>query len=103
VLSSHGHLCNHHIQRGLWSQVSKLFFLYLLFFILHSACKVQNAESLVIGIKAMFLQENSLTTGRYIMGYNMNGAPMFNGQKGLKYELWSCRMKVCLQAQRYDV
>jgi hypothetical protein len=37
------------------------------------------------------------------MEYSMNGAPMFNGQKGLKYELWSCRMKVFLQAQGYDV
>jgi hypothetical protein len=33
----------------------------------------------------------------------MNGEPMFNGQKGLKYELWSCRMKVFLQEQGNEV
>jgi hypothetical protein len=36
------------------------------------------------------------------MEYSMNGAPMFNGQKGLKYELWN-RMKVFLQEHGYDV
>jgi hypothetical protein len=33
------------------------------------------------------------------MDYSENRVPMFNGQNGLKYEMWSIRMKV-LQAQR---
>jgi hypothetical protein len=37
------------------------------------------------------------------MEYSMNGAPMFNGLKDLKYELWSSRMKVFLQEQGYDI
>jgi hypothetical protein len=36
------------------------------------------------------------------MEYNMNGAHMFNGQRGMKYELWSCGMKVFLQARGYE-
>ena len=32
-----------------------------------------------------------------------NGIPQFNGQNGQSYEMWSCRMKVFLQAQGYDV
>jgi hypothetical protein len=37
------------------------------------------------------------------MDYTENGAPIFNGQNGLDYEIWSRRMKVFLQAQGYDV
>jgi hypothetical protein len=34
----------------------------------------------------------------------MNGVPMFNGQNGLKYEMWSRRMKkFFIQAQGYDI
>jgi hypothetical protein len=35
--------------------------------------------------------------------FSMNGVPMFNGQNGLDYELWSRRMKTFLQAHGYDV
>jgi hypothetical protein len=31
------------------------------------------------------------------MDYSNNGVPLFNGQNGLKYELWIGRMKVFLQ------
>jgi hypothetical protein len=34
------------------------------------------------------------------MDYSENGVPLFNGQNGLKYEMWSGRMKVFLQAHR---
>jgi hypothetical protein len=37
------------------------------------------------------------------MDYSENGVPLFNGQNGLKYEIWSRRMKVFLQAQGYDI
>jgi hypothetical protein len=37
------------------------------------------------------------------MEYIMNGAPMLNGQKGLKYDLWSCKMKVFLKTHGYDI
>jgi hypothetical protein len=37
------------------------------------------------------------------MEYNVNGATMFNGQKCLEYQLWSCNMKVFLQTQGYDI
>jgi hypothetical protein len=33
------------------------------------------------------------------MDYSENGVPMFNGLNGLKYEMWSRRMEVFLQAQ----
>ena len=33
------------------------------------------------------------------MDYSENGVPMFNGQNGFKYEMWSRRMEVFLQAQ----
>jgi hypothetical protein len=32
------------------------------------------------------------------MDYFENGVPMFNGQNGFKYEMWSIRTKVFLQA-----
>ena len=32
------------------------------------------------------------------MDYSDNGVPMFNGQNGFKYEMWSRRKKVFLQA-----
>jgi hypothetical protein len=32
------------------------------------------------------------------MDYSENGVPLFNGQNGLKYEIWSRRTKVFLQA-----
>jgi hypothetical protein len=37
------------------------------------------------------------------MDYSENGVPMFNGQNGLKYEMWSIRMKVFLQAQGHYI
>jgi hypothetical protein len=37
------------------------------------------------------------------MDYSKNGVPLFNGQNGLKYELWSGRMKVFLQPQGYYI
>jgi hypothetical protein len=37
------------------------------------------------------------------MQYNMNLVPMFNGQNGLDYEIWSRKMKTCLQEQGYDI
>jgi hypothetical protein len=33
------------------------------------------------------------------MDYSKNGVPMFNGQNGLKYEIWRRRMEVFLHAQ----
>jgi hypothetical protein len=33
-----------------------------------------------------------------IMDYYENGVPMFNGQNGFKYEMWSRRKEVFLQA-----
>jgi hypothetical protein len=38
-----------------------------------------------------------------IMDYSENGVPMFNGQNGLKYEMWSIRTKVFLQAQGHYI
>jgi hypothetical protein len=37
------------------------------------------------------------------MDYSENGVPMFNGQNGLKYEIWSIRMKIFLQAQGHYI
>jgi hypothetical protein len=37
------------------------------------------------------------------MDYSENGVPLFNGQNGLKYEIWSGRTKVFLQAQGYYI
>jgi hypothetical protein len=37
------------------------------------------------------------------MDYSENGVPLFNGHNGLKYELWSGRMKVFLHAQGYYI
>jgi hypothetical protein len=33
----------------------------------------------------------------------MNGVPVFNGQNGLDYEIWSRRKKTFLQARGYDI
>jgi hypothetical protein len=38
-----------------------------------------------------------------IMDYSENGVPMFNGQNSFKYEMWSRRMKVFLQAQGHYI
>jgi hypothetical protein len=37
------------------------------------------------------------------MDYTENGVPQFNGQNGLKYEMWSIGMKTFLEAQGYDI
>ena len=37
------------------------------------------------------------------MDNSENGVPMFNGQKGLKYEMWSRRTKVFLQTQGHYI
>jgi hypothetical protein len=37
------------------------------------------------------------------MDYYENGVPMFNVQNGFKYEMWSRRMKVFLQAQGHYI
>jgi hypothetical protein len=37
------------------------------------------------------------------MDYSENGVPMFNGQNGLKYEMWSIRTKVFLQEQGHYI
>jgi hypothetical protein len=37
------------------------------------------------------------------MDYSKNGVPLFTGQDGLKYELWSGRMKVFLQEHGYYI
>jgi hypothetical protein len=37
------------------------------------------------------------------MDYSDNGVPMFNGQNGFKYEMWSIRTKVFLQAQGHYI
>jgi hypothetical protein len=37
------------------------------------------------------------------MDYSENGVPLFNGHNGLKYELWSGRMKIFLQAYGYYI
>jgi hypothetical protein len=38
-----------------------------------------------------------------IMDYSENGVPMFNGQNGFKYEIWSRRTEVFLQAQGHYI
>jgi hypothetical protein len=38
-----------------------------------------------------------------IMDYSENGVPLFNGQNGLKYDMWSGRMKLFLQEQGYYI
>jgi hypothetical protein len=40
---------------------------------------------------------NSLTTRRRSWIILRNGVPMFNGQNGFKYEMWSIRIEVFLQ------
>jgi hypothetical protein len=37
------------------------------------------------------------------MDYYDNGVPLFNGQNGLKYKMWSGRTKVFLQEQGYYI
>ena len=37
------------------------------------------------------------------MDYFENGVPLFNGQNGLMYELWSGRKKLFLKEQGYDI
>jgi hypothetical protein len=37
------------------------------------------------------------------MEYSENGVPMFDGQSGLVYEIWSRRTKTFLQEQGYDI
>jgi hypothetical protein len=37
------------------------------------------------------------------MEYTKNGVPMFDGQSGLEYEIWSSSTKVFLKAQGYDI
>jgi hypothetical protein len=37
------------------------------------------------------------------MDYYENGVPMFNGQNGFKYNMWSIRTKVFLQAQGHYI
>jgi hypothetical protein len=53
--------------------------------------------------ESRFPQENSLTTGMKIMDYAIFGVPWFDGHNGQRYEIWSIKMKVLLQAQGYDV
>ena len=38
-----------------------------------------------------------------IMEYTENGVPLFNGQNGLEYDMWSIRMRTFLEAQGYDI
>jgi hypothetical protein len=38
-----------------------------------------------------------------IIDYSENGVPLFNGQNGLKYELWSGRTKLFLQTHGYYI
>jgi hypothetical protein len=37
------------------------------------------------------------------MDYFENGVTLFNGHNGLKYEIWSGRMKIFLKEQGYDI
>jgi hypothetical protein len=37
------------------------------------------------------------------MEYIENGVPLFNGQNGLEYEMWSIRMGTFLKAYGYDI
>jgi hypothetical protein len=37
------------------------------------------------------------------MNYCKNGVPMFNGQNGFKYDMWSIRTEVFLQAQGHYI
>jgi hypothetical protein len=37
------------------------------------------------------------------MDYSKNEVPMFNGHNGLKYEMWSRRTKVFLQAHGHYI
>jgi hypothetical protein len=37
------------------------------------------------------------------MDYSENGVPLFNGQNGLKYEIWSGRTKIFVEAHGYDI
>jgi hypothetical protein len=55
-----------------------------------------------IGIKACFFRKQ-FNHWKEIMDYSKNGVPMFNGQNGLKYEMWSRRTKVFLQAHGHYI
>jgi hypothetical protein len=37
------------------------------------------------------------------MDYSENGVPMFNGQNGLNYDMWSNRKKIFLQAHGHYI
>jgi hypothetical protein len=37
------------------------------------------------------------------MDYSQNGVPMFYGQNGFKYDMWSIRMEVFLQEQGHYI
>jgi hypothetical protein len=37
------------------------------------------------------------------MEFTENGVPMFDGQSGLKYEMWSIRTRTFLEAHGYDI
>jgi hypothetical protein len=37
------------------------------------------------------------------MDYSKNGVPLFNGQNGLKYEMWSGRKKLFLRENGYYI
>jgi hypothetical protein len=51
-----------------------------------------------IGIRAGSFRKQ-FNHWKEIMDYFENGVPMFNGKNGLKYEMWSRRTKVFLQAK----
>jgi hypothetical protein len=55
-----------------------------------------------IGIRAGSFRKQ-FNHWKEIMDYSENGVPLFNGQNGLKYEIWSGRTKVFLKAHGYDI
>ena len=55
-----------------------------------------------IGIKVGSFK-NEFNHWKKIMDYSKNGIPMFNGQNGFKYEIWSIRTEVFLQAQGHYI
>jgi hypothetical protein len=54
------------------------------------------------GFRAASLRKQ-FTHWKEIMDYSENGVPLFNGENGLKYYLWSGRMKVFLHVQGYYI
>ena len=59
-------------------------------------------SNLIIAIRVSSFKKQ-FNHWKEIIDYSKNGVPMFNGQNGFKYEMWSRRTKVFLQAQRHYI